>query len=165
MISGKDDPDSSLPPAVDGLLRVHKRIIDGLESDFTHTPSGAAGKVSTKLLVAASQAGSLIGKQGGTVKSIQEASNCIVRVLGAGSYFFLYNIFPCSCYFCVIVFIHYFRIRYFHGFHFGFYYLNMILSHDLQSNYRLSHDFGFKRLLQSNYSFQNILESSLSILN
>ncbi|ESW19181.1 hypothetical protein PHAVU_006G103100 [Phaseolus vulgaris] len=83
MISGKDDPDSSLPPAVDGLLRVHKRIIDGLESDFTHTPSGAAGKVSTKLLVAASQAGSLIGKQGGTVKSIQEASNCIVRVLGA----------------------------------------------------------------------------------
>ncbi|XP_014492095.1 flowering locus K homology domain isoform X1 [Vigna radiata var. radiata] len=83
MISGKDDPDSSLPPAVDGLLRVHKRIIDGLESDFTHAPSGVAGKVSTKLLVAASQAGSLIGKQGGTVKSIQEASNCIVRVLGA----------------------------------------------------------------------------------
>ncbi|BAT87952.1 flowering locus K homology domain isoform X2 [Vigna umbellata] len=83
MISGKDDPDSSLPPAVDGLLRVHKRIIDGLESDFTHAPSGVAGKVSTKLLVAASQAGSLIGKQGGTVKSIQEASNCVVRVLGA----------------------------------------------------------------------------------
>jgi len=89
MISGKDDPDSALPPAVDGLLRVHKRIIDGLESDFTHAPSGVAGKVSTKLLVAASQAGSLIGKQGGTVKSIQEASNCIVRVLGAGSCFFI----------------------------------------------------------------------------
>lgn len=85
MVSGKEEPDSSLPPAVDGLLRVHKRLIDGLESDFTHAPSGVAGKVSTKLLVAASQAGSLIGKQGGTVKSIQEASNCIVRVLGAGS--------------------------------------------------------------------------------
>ncbi|XP_027351861.1 flowering locus K homology domain [Abrus precatorius] len=83
MVSAKEEPDSSLPPAVDGLLRVHKRIIDGLESDFTHAPSGMAGKVSTKLLVAASQAGSLIGKQGGTVKSIQEASNCIVRVLGA----------------------------------------------------------------------------------
>ncbi|KAK7337920.1 hypothetical protein VNO77_18512 [Canavalia gladiata] len=83
MVSAKDEPDSSLPPAVDGLLRVHKRIIDGLESDFTHAPSGMVGKVSTKLLVAASQAGSLIGKQGGTVKTIQEASNCIVRVLGA----------------------------------------------------------------------------------
>ncbi|CAL8176307.1 unnamed protein product [Prunus armeniaca] len=42
---------------MDDLLRVHKRIIDGLD-------------------------GSLIGKQGGTVKSIQESSNCIVRVLG-----------------------------------------------------------------------------------
>ncbi|KAG4396674.1 hypothetical protein AAZX31_19G231800 [Glycine max] len=83
MISAKEEPGSSVPPAVDGLLRVHKRIIDGLESDFTHAPSGVAGKVSTKLLVPASQAGSLIGKQGGTVKSIQEASNCIVRVLGA----------------------------------------------------------------------------------
>ncbi|CAL0301809.1 unnamed protein product [Lupinus luteus] len=83
MVSGKEEPDSSLPPAVDGLLRVHKRLIDGLESDFSHAPSGVGGKVSTKLLVPASQAGSLIGKQGGTVKSIQEASNCIVRVLGA----------------------------------------------------------------------------------
>lgn len=83
MVSAKEEPDSSLPPAVDGLLRVHKRIIDGLESDLTHAPSGVAGKVSTKLLVPASQAGSLIGKQGGNVKSIQEASNCIVRVLGA----------------------------------------------------------------------------------
>lgn len=85
MVSAKEEPDSSLPPAVDGLLRVHKRIIDGLESDLTHAPSGVVGKVSTKLLVPASQAGSLIGKQGGNVKSIQEASNCIVRVLGAGA--------------------------------------------------------------------------------
>ncbi|GAU11668.1 hypothetical protein TSUD_334800, partial [Trifolium subterraneum] len=83
MVSAKDEPGSSLPPAVDGLLRAHKRLIDGLESDFAHAPSGVAGKISTKFLVPASQAGSLIGKQGGTVKSIQEASNCIVRVLGA----------------------------------------------------------------------------------
>jgi poly(rC)-binding protein 2/3/4 len=86
MVSAKDEPGSSLPPAVDGLLRAHKRLIDGLESDFTHAPSGVAGKISKKFLVPASQAGSLIGKQGGTVKSIQEASNCIVRFLGAGSY-------------------------------------------------------------------------------
>lgn len=84
MVSAKDEPGSALPPAVDGLLRAHKRLIDGSESDVSHAPSGAAVKISTKLLVPASQAGSLIGKQGGTVKSIQEASNCIVRVLGAG---------------------------------------------------------------------------------
>lgn len=84
MVSAKEEPDSSFPPAMDGLLRVHKRIIDGLDGDSSHAPPGMGGKVSTRLLVAASQAGSLIGKQGGTVKSIQESSNCIVRVLGAG---------------------------------------------------------------------------------
>ncbi|XP_015875416.1 flowering locus K homology domain isoform X2 [Ziziphus jujuba] len=83
MVSAKEEPDSSLPPAMDGLLRVHKRIVDGLDGDSSHAPTAAGGKVSTRLLVAASQAGSLIGKQGGTVKSIQESSNCIVRVLGA----------------------------------------------------------------------------------
>ncbi|XP_022143057.1 flowering locus K homology domain [Momordica charantia] len=82
MVSAKEEPDSTFPPAVDGLLRVHKRIVDGLEGDNAHAPS-MGGKVSTRLLVAASQAGSLIGKQGGTVKSIQEESNCIVRVLGS----------------------------------------------------------------------------------
>jgi poly(rC)-binding protein 2/3/4 len=84
MVSAKEEPDSSLPPAMDGLLRVHKRIIDGLDSDSSNTPPTSGAKVSTRLLVPASQAGSLIGKQGGTVKSIQEASTCIVRVLGAG---------------------------------------------------------------------------------
>ena len=88
MVSAKEEPDSPLPPAMDGLLKVHKRIVDGLEGDSSHMPPG--GKVSTRLLVAASQAGSLIGKQGGTVKSIQEASNCIVRVLGAGIHYLLF---------------------------------------------------------------------------
>ncbi|OMO71944.1 hypothetical protein CCACVL1_18029 [Corchorus capsularis] len=83
MVSGKEEPDSSLPPAMDGLLRVHKRIIDGLEGDSSHGNMAAGTKVSTRLLVPASQAGSLIGKQGTTVKSIQESSNCIVRVLGS----------------------------------------------------------------------------------
>ena len=85
MISAKEEPDSSIPPAMDGLLRVHKRIVDGLEGDSSHAPMAVGTKVSTRLLVPASQAGSLIGKQGITVKSIQESSNCIVRVLGAGS--------------------------------------------------------------------------------
>lgn len=83
MISAKEEPDASLPPAMDGLLRVHKRIVDGLEGDSSQSASGGGGKVSTRLLVPASQAGSLIGKQGGTVKAIQESSSCIVRVLGS----------------------------------------------------------------------------------
>ncbi|KAL8542025.1 hypothetical protein ACS0TY_003038 [Phlomoides rotata] len=82
MVSAKEDPTSPLPPAIDGLLRVHKRVVDGLENDSSHPTSVVGGKVSTRLLVPASQAGSLIGKQGTTVKSIQEESNCIVRVLG-----------------------------------------------------------------------------------
>ncbi|KAK8576148.1 hypothetical protein V6N13_090625 [Hibiscus sabdariffa] len=83
MVSAKEEPDSSLPPAVDGLLRVHKRLIDGLEGDSSLATSAVVTKLSTRLLVPASQAGSLIGKQGATVKSIQELSTCIVRVLGA----------------------------------------------------------------------------------
>ncbi|KAL8171091.1 hypothetical protein V2J09_022895 [Rumex salicifolius] len=85
MVSAKEEPDASLPPAVDGLLRVHKRIVDGLEGDSAQASAGTGGKVSTKFLVPATQAGSLIGKQGATVKSIQETSGCIVRVLGAES--------------------------------------------------------------------------------
>uniref|UniRef100_A0A7N0RD57 K Homology domain-containing protein n=1 Tax=Kalanchoe fedtschenkoi TaxID=63787 RepID=A0A7N0RD57_KALFE len=83
MVSAKEEPDSSLPPAIEGLLRVHRRLLDGLENDSAHGPSGGGGKISTRLLVAATQAGSLIGKQGATVKLIQEESSCIVRVLGA----------------------------------------------------------------------------------
>lgn len=83
MVSGKEEPESSLPPSMDGLLRVHMRIVDGLDGEASQAPPPS--KVSTRLLVPASQAGSLIGKQGATVKAIQEASGCIVRVLGSGS--------------------------------------------------------------------------------
>ncbi|GAB2287436.1 hypothetical protein Dimus_021813 [Dionaea muscipula] len=82
MVSAKEEPDSLMPPAMDGLLRVHKRIVDGLEGDLSQAPPPAGEKVSTRMLLPATQAGSLIGKQGSTVKSIQETSNCIVRVLG-----------------------------------------------------------------------------------
>ncbi|CAA2983248.1 flowering locus K homology domain [Olea europaea subsp. europaea] len=83
MVSAKEEPNAPLPPAVDGLLRVHKRVVDGVDSDSSLAPPGAGGKISTRLLVPAAQAGSLIGRQGTTVKSIQEESNCVVRVLGA----------------------------------------------------------------------------------
>ncbi|TVU49293.1 hypothetical protein EJB05_00600, partial [Eragrostis curvula] len=81
MISAKDEPDAELPPAVDGLLRVHKRITDGLDSEPDQPQRGAATVGPTRLLVPASQAGSLIGKQGATIKSIQDASKCVLRIL------------------------------------------------------------------------------------
>ncbi|KAK4418360.1 Flowering locus K homology domain [Sesamum alatum] len=79
MVSAKEEPDLPIPPALDGLLKIHKRIVDA-DSDPSNAPSG--GTVCTRLLVAATQAGSLIGKQGATIKSIQDDSNCIIRVLG-----------------------------------------------------------------------------------
>ncbi|KAL8029112.1 hypothetical protein ABFX02_14G207000 [Erythranthe guttata] len=79
MVSAKEEPDLQMPPALDGLLKIHKHILD-LESDPANARSG--GTSCTRLLVAASQAGSLIGKQGATIKSIQDDSHCTVRVLG-----------------------------------------------------------------------------------
>ncbi|CAM0949120.1 unnamed protein product [Alopecurus aequalis] len=81
MISAKDEPDALVPPAVDGLLRVHKRITDGLDSEGDQPQRGAGPVAPTRLLVPASQAGSLIGKQGATIKSIQDASKCALRIL------------------------------------------------------------------------------------
>ncbi|CAN4098150.1 unnamed protein product [Withania somnifera] len=81
MISAKEEPSLSIPPAMDGLLKVHKRIID-VDHDSTSAPSGAGRRTSTRLLVAATQAAILIGKQGATVKSIQDESHCNIRVLG-----------------------------------------------------------------------------------
>ncbi|KAI3449731.1 hypothetical protein Pfo_006396 [Paulownia fortunei] len=79
MVSAKEEPDLPIPPALDGLLKIHKRIVDA-DSDPANAPSG--GTVCTRLLVAATQAGSLIGKQGATIKSIQDDSHCTIRVLG-----------------------------------------------------------------------------------
>lgn len=81
MISAKDEPDTELPPAVDGLLRVHRRITDGLEAETDQPQRAIVNTGPTRLLVPASQAGSLIGKQGATIKSIQDASKCVLRIV------------------------------------------------------------------------------------
>ncbi|CAN6441064.1 unnamed protein product [Victoria cruziana] len=85
IISAREEHAMPISPAIDGLLRVHKRVVDGLDGESGNSLPKASGMVSTRLLVAATQTGSLIGKQGATVKSIQEASNCIVHVLGPGT--------------------------------------------------------------------------------
>ncbi|ONK76485.1 uncharacterized protein A4U43_C03F28570 [Asparagus officinalis] len=80
MISAKEEPDRMISPAMDGLLRIHKRVIDGLDGEAGAPQTGGNPAV-TRLLAGATQTGTLIGKHGSTIKSIQEASNCIVRVI------------------------------------------------------------------------------------
>ncbi|KAE7997738.1 hypothetical protein FH972_002343 [Carpinus fangiana] len=82
MVSAKEEPDLHISPAMEALLKVHKRLVD-VDADTGHATSGSVGTVITRILVADTQAGSLIGKQGSTIKSIQDASNCTIRVLGS----------------------------------------------------------------------------------
>ncbi|KAF1878505.1 hypothetical protein Lal_00047174 [Lupinus albus] len=82
MVSAKEEPDRTVPPAVEGLLRVHKQVVN-IDQDPADSASGAGRPVVTRLLVADTQAGSLIGKQGSTIKSFQDASGCNIRVLGS----------------------------------------------------------------------------------
>ena len=86
MISAREELDLPLSPAMDGLLKVHRRVVDGLEPEGeTRSFTGVA---STKLLVPVTQAGHLIGRQGTTIKSIQDASGAFVRVVSSGKVFF-----------------------------------------------------------------------------
>jgi poly(rC)-binding protein 3/4 len=82
MISAKDEPEAPISPAMDGLLRVHKRITESSDGESGQPQRSAANVGPTRLLVPASQAGSLIGKQGATIKSIQDSSKCVVRIVG-----------------------------------------------------------------------------------
>ncbi|XP_020233336.1 flowering locus K homology domain [Cajanus cajan] len=82
MVSAKEEPDRSIPPAVDGLLRVHKQVVN-VDPHPADSASGAGRPVVTRLLVADTQAGSLIGKQGSTIKSFQDGTGCNIRVLGS----------------------------------------------------------------------------------
>ncbi|KAJ6861996.1 RNA-binding KH domain-containing protein PEPPER-like [Populus alba x Populus x berolinensis] len=87
LISGKEEPEAPLSPAMDAVLRVFKRV-GGLspgEGDNTGSAAAAAAAgsafCSIRLLVASSQAINLIGKQGSTIKSIQENTGVVVRVM------------------------------------------------------------------------------------
>ncbi|CAK9199576.1 unnamed protein product [Sphagnum troendelagicum] len=82
LVSAREDPDATVSPAMEGLLRVHRRVIDSSEPESADGEmAGGGGPVSSRLLVAATQAGSLIGRQGATIKSIQDASGATVRIL------------------------------------------------------------------------------------
>ncbi|EYU18213.1 hypothetical protein ABFS82_10G069800 [Erythranthe guttata] len=76
LVAGKEEPESALPPAIDAIIRIFKRV-NGLSED----DSAGAAFCSLRLLVASTQAISLIGKQGSLIKSIQESTGASVRVL------------------------------------------------------------------------------------
>lgn len=79
LISAREEQELPISPAMDGLLRIHRRAVEGLDGD-AHAPQNAGNVTATRLLAPATQTGNLIGKQGATIKSIQEASKCMIRV-------------------------------------------------------------------------------------
>lgn len=81
LISGKEEPEASLSPAMDAVIRVFKRISGLSDSEGDAKTSGASGFSSIRLLVASTQAINLIGKQGSLIKSIQDGTGASVRVL------------------------------------------------------------------------------------
>ena len=76
-----------LSPAMDAAVRVFKRVV-GLSTNEGDV--AVAAFCSVRLLVASSQAINLIGKQGSTIKSIQEVANASVRVLSEGAILLFY---------------------------------------------------------------------------
>ncbi|XP_071697354.1 RNA-binding KH domain-containing protein PEPPER-like [Rutidosis leptorrhynchoides] len=79
LISGKEETELPLSPAMDAVIRIFRRI-----NGFPDNQSESIASVpfcSIRLLVPSMQAISLIGKQGSSIKSIQESTGCSVRVL------------------------------------------------------------------------------------
>ncbi|XP_022842475.1 RNA-binding KH domain-containing protein PEPPER-like [Olea europaea var. sylvestris] len=79
LISGKEEPEALLPPAIDAAIRIFKSL-HGLPDGEVPDAAGAAFCL-IRLIVASAQATSLIGKQGSVIKLIQESSGASVRVL------------------------------------------------------------------------------------
>ncbi|CAL5333415.1 unnamed protein product [Camellia sinensis] len=80
LISGKEELEAPLSPAMDAVIRVFKRVSALPESEGDGKAVGVAFS-SIRLLVASMQAINLIGKQGSSIKSIQESTGASVRVL------------------------------------------------------------------------------------
>lgn len=92
LVSGKEEPEAPLSPAMDAVIRVFKRV-SGLSENEDETK---AAFCSIRLLVASTQAINLIGKQGSLIKSIQESTGASVRVLSGGMLSF--SLKHLSCY-------------------------------------------------------------------
>ncbi|ONM63148.1 RNA-binding KH domain-containing protein PEPPER [Zea mays] len=82
LVSGKEDPGLELSPAMDALMRVFKRVIGITDGAAEGTQAAATpGVCAARLLVPGAQAINLIGKQGATIKAIQESTGATIRVI------------------------------------------------------------------------------------
>jgi poly(rC)-binding protein 3/4 len=88
LVSGKEDPGLELPPAMDALMRVFKRVTGITDGAAEGTQAAATPDVcAARLLVPGAQAINLIGKQGATIKAIQESTSATIRVISVGEVF------------------------------------------------------------------------------
>ncbi|KAJ8568091.1 hypothetical protein K7X08_020813 [Anisodus acutangulus] len=83
LVSGKEEPEAALSPAMDAIIRIFKRVSGLSEGEGDGNLPGAAGAAfcSIRLLVATTQAVNLIGKQGSLIKPIQQNTGASIRVL------------------------------------------------------------------------------------
>ncbi|XP_052134297.1 RNA-binding KH domain-containing protein PEPPER [Oryza glaberrima] len=82
LVSGKEDPALELPPAMDALMRVFKRVSGITDGAAEGTQAATApGVCAARLLVPGAQAINLIGKQGASIKAIQEGTGATIRVI------------------------------------------------------------------------------------
>lgn len=82
LISGKEDPEAEISPAMHAALRVFKRVNELSDAEGDNTAADAVYPACYgRLLVFSSQAISLIGKGGDTIRKIQDQSGTSVRVI------------------------------------------------------------------------------------
>ncbi|KAJ6828327.1 RNA-binding KH domain-containing protein PEPPER-like [Iris pallida] len=81
LISAKEEPEAEISPAMDAVLKVFKRLNGISDGGGDGTTQASVPTCSVRLLVAGSQAINLIGKQGSSIKAIQESTGATIRVL------------------------------------------------------------------------------------
>ncbi|CAH2077921.1 unnamed protein product [Thlaspi arvense] len=81
LISGKEEPEAYMSPAMDAVVRVFRRVSGLPDNDDDDVQNAGSAFCSVRLLVASTQAINLIGKQGSLIKSIVENSGASVRIL------------------------------------------------------------------------------------
>ncbi|XP_076920222.1 RNA-binding KH domain-containing protein PEPPER-like [Bidens hawaiensis] len=81
LISGKEETEAQLSPAMEAVIQVFKRV-NGFPEDGDDD-AASIPFCSLRLLVSLNQGMSLIGKQGSSIKTIQE-TGCSVRVHSSG---------------------------------------------------------------------------------
>ena len=91
MISATEETQAELAPAMHATVKIFKHVNDmeGINPDVIL--SAAAPEIcSARLLVPKAQAVHLIGKQGATIKSIQETTGALIKVIDKGTWLYIF---------------------------------------------------------------------------